>query len=365
MKKTILLISIIFLSLKLASGQSLSSAELTTLITELRNSESLFKSNRIIKKIEKNDVAFDSIVNIIRSTDCYPKKVKTGYVEWNYTLDSLDYACIIYVPSHYNTNKKYPVSIILHGAVMNYYPERIKNKLHKNSYNTDSLERIIVHPAGWAMSPWWSKKQVKNLEYLLHQLKIAYNIDENDVSITGISDGGTGLFYLANFNITPWANFRPYISNPLGLSSLSETPIYLKNLCNRPFLMISSENDRLFPPYLMDTFMQKINTACKNYHYYLVPGYDHDISWLPQFKDTISNFIQNNLRNPYPTKLFWQTDDEEYGRNHWIIVDKILNNNSMHDYSVITPLPPSNEIISGHIDAEVVGNTVYLTTSNI
>lgn len=341
------------------------STELTGYIKELRGTNSSIKSNLLIKKIIKKGFEFEEIANAIKHGNYYNKKPKTGYIEWEYAIDSLDYTCIIYVPKSYTPGKKYPVSVILHGGVMTFNPQRIKKSLSKNTYNTDSLERIIVNPSGWFQSPWWDKKQVKNLAYILNRLKIEYSIDENNVSLAGISDGGTGLIFQANYNITPWASFRPYIGNPEGLANLAKTPIYIKNLGNRKFLFISTENDKLFPPYLMDTFLERMNDAKNAYNYHLVSGYGHDITWINKYKDTINNYIASNPRNPLPSYIFWQTDNVKYGRNNWVIMDKIYGKHNQINYPAIMPLRSKKQFNSGYIEVNTQGNSIEVTTSNV
>ncbi len=339
---------------------------LNNLILDLRESESTLRTNRIIKKIIKLNISFESIKAEIRSDNYYSQDKKTGYIEWNYILDSLNYTCIVLVPSNYSSIEKHPASFILHGGVMSYNPIAVKSNVTKDTYNYDSLDRIIIYPTGWYQSPWWSEKQVNNLKYLVRRLKLEYNIDENNISLAGISDGGTGVVYQANKAITPWANFRSYISNPGGLTTLTDSPIYFKNLKNKAFLFISSEEDELFPPQFIESFLAEMEDVDCTYDYYLAKGFKHEISWLNCYKDTISHFMKNNIRNQYPSTIFWQTDNLKYGRNLWVIIDK-LNNNSTSNFKKHQSHLPKNGSIpeSGAIEIQCTGNKIYVETENI
>ena len=53
-------------------------------------------------------------------------------------------------------------------------------------------EQIYVVPYAWADAPWWSDDQVLNLAAIVDRLKRLYNVDENRVVVSGVSDGGTG-----------------------------------------------------------------------------------------------------------------------------------------------------------------------------
>jgi len=335
-------------------------------LKELRISENSFKTKRLIKKITHLNIPYDSLVHNIRTIDYYNPSVKTGYNEWNYTIDSLDYTCIVIIPKSYSTDKKYPVSFVLHGAVNSLNPIAVKKYIPKKNYNSDSLGQIFVYPAGWFLSPWWSNKQVKNLSYLLNRIKTEYNIDENNISLSGISDGGTGTIYQANKNITPWSNFKCYIGNPMGLSSISETAIYLQNLSNKPILFISTQNDPIFPPQHIELFLSKLDRVTDNYKYILVKGYQHNLLWLPAYGDSIRCFNNENKRNPFPTKIFWQTNQTDNGRNHWVIIEKLSGEFTTNppDYAIIKS-KINKEDNSGTMDVACNGNKIDIKTTHV
>ncbi len=81
------------------------------------------------------------------------------------------------------------------------------------------VDEISVFPAGWSESMWWSAAQTDNLNRILDQLKRTYNVDENRVYLTGASDGGTGAYFIAFKDTTPWASFLPLIGDMMVLAS--------------------------------------------------------------------------------------------------------------------------------------------------
>src|SRR6267142_1761790 len=70
-------------------------------------------------------------------------------------------------------------------------------------------EQIYVIPYAWNASPWWSDDQVDNLHAIVEAVKRRYNVDENRVVVSGVSDGGTGAYYVAMRDTTPYASFLP------------------------------------------------------------------------------------------------------------------------------------------------------------
>ncbi len=341
---------------------------LNNYIKDLYNCSSKIKEQRIIKKILKASYHFDTIYSHIKKCDYFSdKKSKTGYMEWTYTLDSIEYCALVFIPNNYNPQKKYELSVILHGAVGNLNPFSVKNYIKPNSYNLDSINSIVVYPNGWFMSKWWDEKQVKNLAYLLKKIKENYNINENRIYLSGISDGGTGIIYQANLNITPWANFRPYISNPGGVYRLGEKNTYLKNFGNRPFLFISTDRDQTFPHDMVESFLEKMTLAGNTYQYFLAHGYKHEISWLPLYQDAIQNFIQSNPRDPYPSSIYWQTNDILYNRNHCVIINKLSNKEKidLKKYPEIKTSKESYQEESGIIEVQIANNQIDVHTINI
>ena len=70
-------------------------------------------------------------------------------------------------------------------------------------------EQIYVLPAAWNEAPWWSDAQIDNLRGILDIVKRTYNVDENRVVLSGVSDGGTGAYFVGMLDTTPYASFLP------------------------------------------------------------------------------------------------------------------------------------------------------------
>lgn len=366
MYKSILSLFIFFLVL-FSDNTNAQESETKDLIVKLQETNSNIKSKNLIKRILKNENNYDLIVNYIQNCDYYShKEVKKGFVEWEYNLDSLNYYTILLIPNNYNPQKKYKVSVILHGGVATPNPQSVRGFITPNTYDYNTLDQIIIYPAGWIQSQWWNTKQTKNLEYIIRQLKQTYNVDENNIHLSGISDGGTGIIYQANLSLTLWASFRPYISNPYGLEYFGNKPIFIRNLGNRPFLFISSEQDELFPISRIRSFCSLMDKSKNKYTLHIAKGYKHNIDWFPNYKDTVIKFTTENPRNPYSNKVFWQTNDLKFARNNWLIIDKIYNKTSnISKEDVLVPFNYSGETNCGSVLIEADNNNINIKTENI
>ena len=70
-------------------------------------------------------------------------------------------------------------------------------------------KQIYLHPSGWAAAQWWDEEQVDNILRAVDALKRKYNIDESRIYLTGISDGGTGVYYMALKEPNLWSSYLP------------------------------------------------------------------------------------------------------------------------------------------------------------
>lgn len=341
-----------------------------SLVNELWVNTKGYKSSRIIKKIEKQNPQFDYLTCVIKNQIKFPGNVKKGFVEWEYEIDSIKHYCIVIIPNNYDPAKKYAVTVFLHGAIMNLNPRYVSTFITPTSYNPDSLDRIIIYPASWMQSLWWSNRQVENLKYIIERLKKNYNVDENNIHLSGYSDGATGSFYQANMNGTPWATIRSYIGNPNGVADLSNQNIFLKNFNSVPWLIVNTTNDKLFPASEITPFIQRMRMAGNTAYYYIMEGYGHDLNWVPLLKDSIRNFLSQNIRNPYSPEIYWRTENTiKYGRNRWVIIDKLKKNTNTSACNDITEIlvPYNRESInlSGFIHVTTNGNIINVTTENV
>ena len=91
--------------------------------------------------------------------------------------------------------KRYQVRFQLHGGI----GARQDNK-PRGTGEIGALagaEQIYVLPYAWEDAPWWGNDQVMNLSAIVDTLKRTYNVDENRVVVSGVSDGATGLYFIA------------------------------------------------------------------------------------------------------------------------------------------------------------------------
>ena len=257
----------------------------------------------------------------------YRSDVPTGQQESaRVAADGTRFPYVFLVPESYDPAKMYPVEFMLHGGVSRPEWEPGGGWWRRGFDSLKREDRIVVVPASWSNAFWWHENQAENLPAILHILKASYNIDENRVSLTGISDGGTGAYFFAFKQPTPWATFLPYIGHPgvLRNPQIGGYRLYFENLMSRPLYIVNGENDRLYPASSVEPFIDILEEAGVDHIWRVIPEGEHNTSWLPDEMDSIENFKQDNPRNALPGSLMWVADRvDKFNRNSWVRIDEL------------------------------------------
>jgi len=234
---------------------------------------------------------------------------------------------VFLIPETYDPSKKYPVEFMLHGGVSRPEWEPGGGWWRRGFDSLKRDDRIVVVPASWNEAFWWHENQADNLPAILNVLKTSYNIDEDKVTLIGISDGGTGAYFFAFKQPTQWATFLPYIGHPGVLRNAQSGGgyrLYFENLMGRPLFIVNGENDRLYPASSVEPFIDVLVEAKINHVWRVIPEGGHNTNWLPDEMDAIENFKQANPRDPLPEKVVWVADRvDKFNRNAWVRVDEL------------------------------------------
>jgi PDZ domain len=167
---------------------------------------------------------------------------------------------------------------------------------------------------------------VSSLETILDRTKRDYNVDENRVVLSGVSDGGTGAYYTAMRDTTPFASFLPLngFMMVLGASDLVvDGPLYPNNIRNKPFFIVNGMRDPLYPTRIVDPYVEHYRLGGVTLDYRPQDA-AHNTSWWPEVRDLYEAFVREHPRNPLPDTLTWETADvTAHNRAHWLVVDKL------------------------------------------
>lgn len=240
--------------------------------------------------------------------------------------DGTRFPYVVLIPEGYDSSRKYPVEFILHGGVSRPEWEPGGGWWRRGFDSLKREDRIIVVPASWNEAFWWHENQAENLPLILNRLKGSYNIDENRVTLSGISDGGTGAYFFAFKQPTPWAAFLPYIGHPGVLRNPQSGgyKLYFENLMSKPLYIVNGENDRLYPASSVAPFIDILVDAGIEHIWKVIPEGGHNTNWLPEETALIEQFKRDNPRDALPEETKWVADrTDKFNRNLWIRVDEL------------------------------------------
>ncbi|HET9468369.1 MAG TPA: PDZ domain-containing protein, partial [Vicinamibacterales bacterium] len=292
--------------------------------------------------ILKTGVSFDEALTRLRHGRQYSADVPRGLQFGRHrTFDGLDHEYAFVVPESYDPSRPTQVRFQLHGGIARARPPAV------NRVRTDQLpsgvDEIVVFPIGWVRSLWWSATQADNLARILDRLKRTYNVDENRVYLTGTSDGGTGVYYMAFRDPTPWSSFLPLIGDMMVLATpavRTDGEIYPGNAVNKPLYVVNTGRDRLYPAHVTQIHVDHLHRLGGVVVFRVYPELDHSTEWWANDRPEFESFVHDHPREPFPNKISWQTERvDRFNRAHWLVIDhlgavegesKLLDTNLLH-----------------------------------
>ncbi len=279
-----------------------------------------------IDGILKTGVSFEEALTRIRHGRDYEADVPLGLqVGRHRGLDGVEHEYAFIVPKAYDPSRPFQVRFQLHGGIARARP------LAVNRIRTDTLpggvEEIRVFPIGWVRSLWWSATQVDNLARILDRLKRTYNVDENRVYLTGTSDGGTGVFYVAFRDPTPWSSFLPLMGDMTVLANtetLTEGEIFPGNVVNKPIYVVNTGRDPQYPAHVTQIHVNHLRRLGGTVVFRVYPELGHSTEWWENERPEFESFVHDHPREPLPDRISWQTERiDRFNRAHWLVIDRL------------------------------------------
>ena len=190
------------------------------------------------------------------------------------------------VPKTYDPARKYQVRVQLHGGVTRPDPAA------RGDGSIGSLagaEQIYVLPQSWNEAQWWAPSQFENVPAIIDAVKRTYNVDENRVVLSGVSDGGTATYYFAMRDTTPFASFLPLNGFILVLRNRDleiRGALFPHNMTNKPFFVVNGGQDPLYPAARVEPFVKQFQAGGLQTVYQPQPEAGHNTAWWPEVKDS-------------------------------------------------------------------------------
>lgn len=278
-----------------------------------------------IRAVTDSGVRVDTALRALKAGRAYSRDVPRGVVQDRYQSDSGEYFYTLDVPETYDPARQYQVRVQLHGGV-----GRIETNVPPRpgvSGRLAGAEQIYVMPYAWREAPWWSARQVANLHAILDRVKRTYNVNENRVVLSGVSDGGSAAYYMALRDTTPYASVVPlngFIMVLRNETMDADGDLFPHNLRNKPLFIVNGGRDPLYPAGTVEPYIEQMKKAGVDLVYRPQPNAGHDTSWWPDLKDSVEQFVTAHPRTPLPDTLTWESGSPNIpARAHWLIIDRL------------------------------------------
>lgn len=273
--------------------------------------------------IAKSGVTFDEALARLKAGRTYSATAPKGIVRLSNRIGSTDFPYIVEVPETYTPDRKYQVRVQLHGGVGRPDASQRGNGIGALA----GVEQIYVLPTAWAEAEWWTDRQLENIRAILDHVKRSYNVDENRVVLSGVSDGATAAYYVAMREVTPFASFLPLNGAIAVLRSSNVTldgELYPNNYLNKPFFIVNGGRDPLYPTSLVEPYIEHMRKNGVTLTYLPQAEGVHNTSWWPEVKGVYEAFVTAHPRNPLPDTLTWESDGTATAnRVDWLVIDRL------------------------------------------
>ncbi|KAA0989434.1 carboxylesterase family protein [Dyadobacter aurulentus] len=268
--------------------------------------------------------------------------------------DDTDQPYGLYLPPNYDENKKYPLIVMLHGAGSNHRLalRRVFGKSNAEGETDveasryfpkwDDVDFIVasVYARGTAGYQGIPEEDVYDM---LDDVKRRFNIDENRISLTGLSMGGGGTLWIGLTRPDIWAAIAPVCpAPPAGTFELAA------NALNFPVHFFHGDADPVVPVDGTRKWVSHLQDIGVEVSYKEFVDVKHD-SWVSAYDNQfIFEWFSHAERNPYPDRVRFVSKLYKYDKSFWVKFDKI-------DYGKLA-----------EIDANLAKpNALQITTKNL
>lgn len=332
-------------------------------------------AEKTVRGIVEAGADFDTVWAKLKAGRPYAKE-KTGLIRVPSSVGGVQVQNLVEIPPEYDPAKRWPLRVQLHGGV----GRELQGDPQPQSSRIPGEPQIYIEPRAYWEAAWWHTTQVDNIIGLIDTVKRKYNVDETRTYITGISDGGTGVYFFAMREPNPWSACLPLNGHPLVLANRDariDGNLYLGNLVNCPIYIVNGDHDPLYPADSVAPIVDAMRRTGASPIFRIKENAQHDTHWWPEERESYEKFVRDHPRAAHPDRLSWETDrTERFNRVRWLVIDKLgvrKSDQPLEDVNVFNPagdlkmniFPRRRQVLAGRIDIERRGNSFDAKTRGI
>jgi pimeloyl-ACP methyl ester carboxylesterase len=251
-------------------------------------------------------VGGDSLFALLSAWNTYPKPRQTGVIcRYEVRLDSTHTApYLVYVPKNYDYRRPTKLLVYYKGGWLNRkeLPANYAKEIVVDNPTFPYLDEqniIEIYPCLRQDLAIYGNYGFQHLTQMVVQTKRLFNIDDNQVYLSGFSDGGKTVFHVASLLPSLFAGF--YVIN----GGLASRPEFL-TLRARPLLAFVAQADELISPKSVPAYAAEARRLGADWQVRLLPGRKH--YYAPYQRAVLPNLfrqLRSQSRQPLPTRLVY------------------------------------------------------------
>jgi membrane-associated protease RseP (regulator of RpoE activity) len=222
-----------------------------------------------------------------------------------------------------------------------------------------SNEIMVLSPAAIAAETteearWWRDKGQKNVLHMLREVKLRFNVDDNRVFVTGMSDGGSGSFCLASRRPDSFAGFFPLVGHPL-IAAMDGTRMFWENMRGSRIYAVSGGKDPLYPASQVARSIKEANENGATIEQKIYENAGHDLSYAPkEIPVILEDKVAKWTRELAIKDIDWSTDSAGMGRRAWLAISELakLGDKNARDFAATPRTGQARVMLGITIDQE-------------
>ena len=331
-----------------------------------------------VQALLRTGVDFDVVLTRLREGRSYGSR-PTGVRQMPYRTNGVTLENVVEIPDNYDPSQAWPLRVQLHGGVGRPLAGNGARPLNAANNRIRGEDQIYVHPRAYSEGAWWHEMQVANVLRLVDAVKREYNVDESQIYITGVSDGGTGTYFYALREAMLWSSCLTLNGHPMVLANPAtnvDGQLYLGNLVNCPLYVVNGGRDRLYPAAGVVPLIDAMRRAGVPVEFHVYPEAGHDTSWWPEEQPAYEGFVRDHPRDPQPATVSFETErTDRYNRFRWLVIEALgaaASDRSLEEVNTFLPNAQSRDIqmfqrrrLSGRVDVTRTGNRFVADTRGV
>ncbi|KQS34323.1 alpha/beta hydrolase-fold protein [Dyadobacter sp. Leaf189] len=268
---------------------------------------------------------------LISGSNVVAQKYSSGpqVLTFSSDADDTDQPYGLYLPPNYDSTKKYPLVVMLHGAGSNHKLalRRVFGKSNAEGETDveasrsfpkwDDVDFIVASSYARGTAGYQGVPE-QDVYDMLDDVKRRFNVDENRIYLTGLSMGGGGTLWIGLTRPDIWAAIAPVCpAPPEGTFDLAP------NALNFPIHFFHGDADPVVPVDGTRKWVSHLQEMGVEVSYKEFVDVKHD-SWVSAYdNEFIFEWFGHAERNPFPDRVRFVSKLYKYNKSFWVTFDKI------------------------------------------